>query len=136
MALLLSDLIDAPVAAQRDAAGLWLSPVTFTQATGFTLKPEGFCRDALCIPVPAGRASEFLRGDNINLRAFATHTNHVLVSDDGGEHWLLTESAAARQDQLDSGIAPDFAVADINGHVHRLSDYRGKKVLLASWASW
>ena len=31
---------------------------------------------------------------------------------------------------------PDFALPDINGQPHRLSDYRGKKVFLATWASW
>jgi hypothetical protein len=25
---------------------------------------------------------------------------------------------------------------DLDGNLHRLSDYRGKKVLLSAWASW
>ena len=33
-------------------------------------------------------------------------------------------------------LAPDFSLPDINGQPHRLSDYRGKKVFLATWASW
>jgi peroxiredoxin len=32
--------------------------------------------------------------------------------------------------------APDFGLPDLDGRRHRLSDYRGKKVLLAAWASW
>lgn len=32
--------------------------------------------------------------------------------------------------------APDFTLADIDGVSHRLSDFRGKKVLLVFWASW
>ncbi|MBP7049849.1 MAG: TlpA family protein disulfide reductase [Phycisphaerae bacterium] len=32
--------------------------------------------------------------------------------------------------------APDFALADIDGQTHRLSDYRGKDVVLAFWATW
>jgi len=32
--------------------------------------------------------------------------------------------------------APDFALPDPSGRVHRLSDHRGKKVLLVTWASW
>lgn len=32
--------------------------------------------------------------------------------------------------------APDFTLADIDGASHRLSDFRGKKVLLVFWASW
>ena len=32
--------------------------------------------------------------------------------------------------------APDFVLADITGKVHKLSDYRGKDVLLIFWATW
>jgi peroxiredoxin len=37
---------------------------------------------------------------------------------------------------LQSLDAPDFELPDLAGRKHRLSDHRGKKVLLASWASW
>jgi len=33
-------------------------------------------------------------------------------------------------------VAPDFTLADINGKDHRLSDYRGKPVILIFWATW
>jgi peroxiredoxin len=32
--------------------------------------------------------------------------------------------------------APAFELNDIDGHVHRLSDYRGKVVVLNFWATW
>jgi thiol-disulfide isomerase/thioredoxin len=32
--------------------------------------------------------------------------------------------------------APDFSVTDTAGHQHRLSDYRGKWVLVNFWATW
>ena len=32
--------------------------------------------------------------------------------------------------------APDFTLADIAGKQHKLSDYRGKNVLLVFWATW
>jgi peroxiredoxin len=32
--------------------------------------------------------------------------------------------------------APDFVLTDISGRQHRLSDYRGKDVMLIFWASW
>ncbi len=32
--------------------------------------------------------------------------------------------------------APDFALTDINGKQHKLSDYRGKDVVLKFWATW
>jgi cytochrome c-type biogenesis protein len=33
-------------------------------------------------------------------------------------------------------MAPDFALTDITGKQHRLSDYRGKDVMLIFWATW
>ena len=32
--------------------------------------------------------------------------------------------------------APDFTLQDINGVQHKLSDYRGKVVMLNFWATW
>jgi peroxiredoxin len=32
--------------------------------------------------------------------------------------------------------APDFTLTDINGKQHKLSDYRGKDVLVTFWATW
>ncbi|MEJ2345026.1 MAG: TlpA disulfide reductase family protein [Gammaproteobacteria bacterium] len=32
--------------------------------------------------------------------------------------------------------APDFDLPDVDGHRHRLSDYRGKLVVLNFWATW
>jgi peroxiredoxin len=37
---------------------------------------------------------------------------------------------------LTSLEAPDFALPDLDGKMHSLSDYRGKKVFVVSWASW
>jgi thiol-disulfide isomerase/thioredoxin len=33
-------------------------------------------------------------------------------------------------------LAPDFALMDLDGQSHKLSDYRGKEVVVVFWASW
>ena len=33
-------------------------------------------------------------------------------------------------------IAPDFTLTDIEGNVHKLSNYRGKAVLVVFWTTW
>ncbi len=45
-------------------------------------------------------------------------------------------AADARSTVLASLEAPDFALPDLTGRTHRLSDHRGRKVLLVVWASW
>jgi peroxiredoxin len=49
---------------------------------------------------------------------------------------VLDRSARERTAALASLEAPDFTLPDPAGRPHRLSDYRGKKVLLVTWASW
>jgi hypothetical protein len=45
-------------------------------------------------------------------------------------------SAYERAEALRSGIAPDFEIPDVDGVLHRLSDYRGRKIVLYAYASW
>src|SRR4051794_17162792 len=49
MATVLTDQGELTVAARN---GLWLSTEDTERATGWTLKPEGMCRDDLCVPMP------------------------------------------------------------------------------------
>ena len=119
-----------------DGADLWLTPKQFEAVTGFALKPEGFCRDAICVPIPAGREAHYRHNRKINLAAFANLTHRPWVGSETGDTWVLEEPAEARNEALQSLEAPDFELPDLDGKLHRLSDYRGKRVLLASWASW
>ncbi|SEN59610.1 Peroxiredoxin [Mesobacillus persicus] len=36
----------------------------------------------------------------------------------------------------EGNVAPDFSLVDLNGNPIKLSDYRGKKVLVNFWATW
>ena len=49
---------------------------------------------------------------------------------------MLGTAAAERESALRSLQAPDFSLPDRTGRRHSLSEHRGKKVLLVSWASW
>jgi hypothetical protein len=116
--------------------GLWLSRRDFETATGWTLKPEGLCKGEVCVPVPPNRGDQFVAGDEINVAEFWRHMDLPVVHDASGETWVLGESAASRSARLQSLEAPDFTLPDLAGRRHSLSDQRGKKVLLVSWASW
>ena len=47
-----------------------------------------------------------------------------------------TPEEPAAESEAAPSIAPDFTVYDIDGNPHKLSDFRGKPVLLNFWASW
>jgi hypothetical protein len=90
----------------------------------------------MCVPLPPGREREFVRDGRIDLAALWRHLRQPVLHSDGGDVWILARSAGDRAAALASLEAPDFALPDVVGRVHRLSDYRGRKALLVTWASW
>jgi hypothetical protein len=94
------------------------------------------CRHDVCVPVPAGREDEFVDGEEVNLAAFWRQMNRPAIATPDGDVWVLGAGAAERAEALASLRAPDFQLPDLAGNLHALSEHRGKKVLLATWASW
>jgi hypothetical protein len=115
---------------------LWLSRDETLNATGWLMKPEGFCKDDICVPTPAGKDDDYIEGDKVNVSAFWTLMGKPTASSDQGDVWFLGESAQTRNDALLSLQAPDFTLPDFDGKPHSLSDFRRKRVLLITWASW
>ena len=123
----------------KDASQLWITTTDLKRATHFAVKPEGVCREELCFPLPKARKSEFLReeagGEVFNLSAFAQLVHQPVAHDEALGVWYF----GLRSDQrrgLASLRAPDFTLPDMQGKMHSLSDFRGKKVFLVTWASW
>ncbi len=134
---LLTEDADLSLPAQVSSDDLWLTASDLTRATGFKLTRDGFCHGALCIPIPPGRDADFARADgSVNLAALARLRGQALVHDDDASVWALDASTAARSTTRASLEAPDFTLPDLSGRLHSLHEHRGKKVLLASWASW
>ena len=122
--------------ARVEGADLWLAAADLERATGWAMKPEGLCKGAVCVPVPPGRAAALVRGEAVNATAFWRHMGHPIANDAAGETWVLGTGAADRASALQSLEAPDFALPDLSGAIGALSQHRGRKVLLATWASW
>jgi hypothetical protein len=112
--------------------GLRVSPIDAEAVSGWAVKPEGMCRDELCVPL----TDDMRRDGNVDLAAFWRVLGHPVVSDPKGEVWVLGTAANNRAAALAGLEAPDFTLPDLAGVPHRLSDLRGKKVFLTTWASW
>jgi hypothetical protein len=113
-------------------AQLWVRTSDLPRINEFELKPEGACRADLCIPVP----KSIVDGEYFDFSAFAKLTGQAEVSDTASRTWSYGEMPALRGAFLESRIAPDFSVPDRQGRNVKLSDFRGKKVLVVTWASW
>ncbi|MBV9833001.1 MAG: hypothetical protein JO055_01255 [Alphaproteobacteria bacterium] len=129
MTTILTDRGDAQVEASN---GLSVSAAEAERATGWTLKPEGMCRDEICVPLPSGMAS----GGRVDLAAFWRHLGNPVLSSEAGDVWMLGTGVEARRAALEGLEAPDFTLPDLAGKPHALSSLRGRKVFLATWASW
>ncbi len=135
--------------ASADRDRLWVPLDELERSTGWTAKPEGLCRGEACVPVPAARKADWFErsemggGDpagsagRLDFAAFAAHLGHAIARDEDRGVWSFGP-AADRGAAAGAGpvMAPEVRLPDLDGALHALSDYRGKKVLLYCWSSW
>jgi hypothetical protein len=124
------------VPAESGVDALWMASADVERLLGWTLKPEGLCRGEVCVPLSGADAKRYVRADALDIAGLWRRMGKPLRCTDDGEVWLLGEAASARTAALESLQAPDFTLPDLSGAPHSLVDYRGRKVLLATWASW
>lgn len=122
--------------ARVSGENLWLARDEVEPATGWTLKPEGLCQGDVCVPTPQSDTGNFVSGDDVNIAAWWKHMRRPVLHDAAGETWMLGTGADERARALQSLEAPDFTLPDLDGAMHSLSDYRGKRVFLMTWSSW
>jgi hypothetical protein len=120
----------------RSSDELWLTADHVEQATGWALRPEGLCKAGVCVPIRPDTSEQLVDGDAVNASGLWEHLDRPVLHDSTASTWMLGEAAEDRGRQLASLEAPDFTLPDIEGKLHSLSDFRGKKVFLATWASW
>jgi hypothetical protein len=132
-ATIISDAVRRAEATPADGR-LLVAPERLADALGWELKPEGLCRDDVCVPV-RDRASLFV-GDAVDLAAVAAALGRVAVVDAMGGIAAVAMDAEGRRQALDSLRAPTFVLDDLDGHPHGLEEWGGRKKLLVAFASW
>ena len=112
--------------------GLWLAAADAASVTGWTLKPEGMCRGDQCVPLPPTAVG----AGRVDVEAFWRRLGNPVLSADDRQTWALGAGADDRNATLAGLTAPDFTLPDLSGTPRTLSDLRGRKVLLVTWATW
>lgn len=138
MPTILGEARSTEVALDDGAApgALWLTPDVLADCTGWQLVPEGLCRDDVCVPLSDSVRERLVAGDRVDASGLWGALDRPVLHDEAETTWVLGESAGDRSARLETLVAPDFTLPDLDGVAHSLSDFRGRKVFLATWASW
>jgi peroxiredoxin len=117
---------------------IWIAPDVLPEVLGWTVRPEGLCRGDVCVPVDAAAGDPVVVDGQLNLVLVATRLGRRCVVESGdADHPVvaIALSPESRQEALDLH-APTFMLPDLAGTQHGLSEWRGRKKLLVTFASW
>jgi hypothetical protein len=111
---------------------LELTADEFERITGWEIKPEGACRDEVCIPLPPlERDAE----ERIDVTVVAERLGMPIAHDEPHALWALGPRSGDRR-VLDSARMPELVLRDFDGDAFDVASRRGRKVVLIAWASW
>ena len=115
---------------------LTLDPDALETRTGWAIKPEGACKGDICVPLPP-EARTGANGEDGGLDAtvLAQRLGMPLLRHGEADLWALGPATVSGK-ALDTAVAPDLELPDLDGNPFKLSSLHGKKVLLVAWASW
>ena len=125
--------VDAAV--DTTAGTVLLSAAAVRECLGWERKDEGLCRDDVCIPARRLSGVEDEEG-RFELSGLVALLARPLAIDVEASAAFVGVAARERSAGLARFEAPDFTLPDLDGRLHSLSEHRGKKVFLATWASW
>src|SRR4051794_18303018 len=91
-------------------------------ALGWTLKPQGLCRDQTCVPLLE--------------RTVVDALGLLVVHDEEAGVAAVAPSAETHHRELAGGKAPRLDLTDVDGHPVSFDDLTGHKRVLVTWASW
>ena len=124
----------ATVEGDAETTRVLLAPDVLPAAIGWVLKPEGLCRDDVCVPV---RDRERLfAGDALDLAAVADTLARPIVIDSEAGVAAMALPSEERHRALRDHVAPPFTLPDLDGELHSLDEWRGRKKLLIAFSSW
>ncbi len=122
------------VPATIDDGSVVIAPEHLIDAVGYERKPEGLCREDVCVLVSADSGVDVDGGIDLIAAAAALGRRSRVNAEAGVVAVALP--ADQRRQALRDRVAPNFALPDLQGELHSLEQWRGKKKLLVAFASW
>src|SRR6478736_3415291 len=122
-----------PVRGRVDGDRVLLDDDDLGELSGWRLKPEGLCRDDVCVPV---RDPDLTADGAIDAGRFAAALARPVVVDAAGGVVALGERSADRRGPIEAGVAPDFTLPQLEGGTFTFSSLGRRKKLLLAWSSW
>ena len=107
-----------------------LHPEELAAQTGWELRPEGLCRGERCVPWEGPLDAD----GRVDVRDVAQRLRLPVAHDERHDLWALGPEPGGRV--LATAELPDIVLPDVDGHDFALASLRGRKVLIAAWASW
>ncbi len=101
----------------------------FESATGWQLKPEGACKGEVCIPL------RDVPTETVDIEAIAKDMQLPLASEPEASLWALGPESVSGH-ALTTAEAVDFELPDLDGNKIKLSDFKGKKIVVYAWAPY
>ena len=105
-----------------------------SDALAWELKPHGLCQASTCVPVPDVEA--LMVGGRLDLAAVAAALGRPTVIDLDAGLMAVALSAELRRQALEDLRAPAFELPDVDGAMHQLGEWAGKKKALVTFSSW
>jgi hypothetical protein len=124
----------ATLGAERDGDRYLVPASVLPGVIGWTLKPEGLCRDDVCVPL-WDRAAVVV-DDLVDLVGVAGALDRPVLVDEPAGVIAIGSPRGDRRQALTGRRAPDVELPDLDGRLHRLEQFLDRRVTLVAFASW
>lgn len=121
-----------------EGESVWIPSEILFDILDVELVGDALCRGASCVAKPTADGWQRESGGRtlVELSSIAAALGQAVASEPDRRVWSLSTAPELDGSWRTTLRAPDIELPDRSGRLTRLSAFRGKKLLLLTWASW